>query len=490
MLVDETEERPNTLSAHDGGGDRGWLSLFRDGNALISIMIAGGVAIHALSMRVVSTALPIVVTEIGGLRFFSWTTTVAIVTAIWGAAFSASLVRFRELRDAYRISLALFASGSAVCAMSTNMGVFLAGRLFQGLGGGFLTALAYATIRRAFKENQRTRAIVFLSGIWGAAAFTGPLLGGVLAGWGVWRWAFWIDVPFAVAVGLLAQVTLPKQAEPESSDGGIPVTTACVRLALLTGSALAVSVGSISGKPLSSGIGLIIGAALLVGLLRVEGADGTGTNPFRLLPSGAYRLGNVLGALSLTMALMAGTTTAATLYVPYVVTEVSGYPPIVGGYLSALMALSWTFAAFFTASAEGIWAERSIIIGPMCVCIGLILAACALIFGSLFLLAYGIGLSGAGVGIAWAHLGNRMMTYAKETERDVSSAFISTNQLIAITFFSAVAGMIANLAGFSDATLGKSGVITSVSWLFVCLALISGTAIPISVLAVRLSRDR
>jgi MFS family permease len=487
MPGDETGTTPRTPSASDDSAAAGWLSLFRDGNALVSVMIAGGVAIHALSMRVVSTALPIVVTEIGGLRFFAWTTTVAVVTAIWGAALSASLVRFRGLRDAYRMSLVLFGGGSVVCALSATMGVFLAGRLFQGLGGGFLTALAYATIRRVFRERLRTRAIVFLSGIWGAAAFTGPLLGGVLAGWGVWRWAFWIDVPFAVTVALLAESALSEQSDPEFNGAGISVTTACARLALLTGSALAISIGSISGKPLSSGIGLIIGTALLVGLLRVEGAGGAGANPFRLLPSGAYRPGNVLGAVSLTMALIAGTTTAATLYVPYVVTEVRGYSPIMGGYLSALMALSWTIAAFFTASAEGVWAQRSIIIGPVCVCTGLALATYALIFGSLLLLACGIGLSGGGVGIAWALLGNLMMTHAKETERDVSSAFISTNQLIAIAFFSALAGMIANLAGFANPTLGKTGVITSVSWLFVYLSLISATSIPISIVSVRLS---
>jgi hypothetical protein len=64
------------------------------------------------------------------------------------------------------------------------------------------------------------------------------------------------------------------------------------------------------------------------------------------------------------------------------------------------------------------------------------------------------------------------MKHAKETEHDVSSAFISTNQLIAMTFFSALAGMITNLAGFADPTLGKSGIITSVLSLFVCLSLI------------------
>lgn len=486
MLAAETEERQTTLPAEESSGSTGWLSLFRDGNALVSLMIAGGVAIHALSMRVVSTALPIVVTEIGGLRFFAWTTTVAVVTAIWGAAFSASLVRLQGLRNAYRISLILFVSGSATCALSPNMGVFLGGRLFQGLGGGFLTALAYATIRRVFREHQRTRAIVFLSGIWGAAAFTGPLLGGALAGWGFWRWAFWIDVPFAIAVGLLAEVTLSKQTAPESNGAGISVATACVRLALLTGAAFAVSVGSISGNVQSSGVGLALGTMLFFLLLHVE-RGGTGTNPFRLLPSGAYRPDNTLGAVSLTMALIAGTTTAATLYIPYVVTEAYGYPPIVGGYLSALMALSWTCAAFCTASAEGAWAERSIIVGPICVCVGLMIATYALTLGSLFMLAYGIGLSGAGVGIAWAHLGNLMMAQAKEREHDVSSAFISTNQLISITFFSALAGMVVNLAGFADTTLGKTGVITSVSWLFVCLSLISATSIPVSFVSVRLA---
>jgi MFS family permease len=487
MLAEKTEEAPNILAAQDDRTAASWLSLFRDGNAPISLMIAGGVAIHALSMRVVSTALPIVVTEIGGLRFFAWTTTVAVITAIWGAAFAASLVRLCGLRHAYRISLVLFASGSAICAISPSMEVFLAGRLFQGMGGGFLSALAYATIRRVFRENQRTRAIVLISGIFGAAAFTGPLVGGVLAGWGVWRWAFWIDVPFAIAVGLLAEFTLSKRTEPEPSGAGISLPAACARLGLLTGAALAVSIGSISGDARSSGIGLSLGAALLFLLLRVERAGGTGTRQFRLLPSGAYRPGNALGAVSLTMALIAGATSAATLYIPYVVTEVSGFPPIVGGYLSALMALCWTAAAFLTASAEGAWTQRSIVVGPFCACIGLTLATYALVFGSLYLLAYGIGLSGAGVGIAWAHLGNLMMQHAKETEHDVSSAFISTNQLIAMTFFSALAGMIANLAGFADPSLGKSGIITSVLSLFVCLSLISATAIPLSIISVHLS---
>src|SRR5215471_11954959 len=99
------EDAPSLDVAHDGGRTGGWLSLFRDGTALVSVMITGGVAIHAQSMRVVATALPSVVVDIGGLRFFAWTTTVAIVSAIWGAAFAAPLAKSRGLRHAYRIAL-------------------------------------------------------------------------------------------------------------------------------------------------------------------------------------------------------------------------------------------------------------------------------------------------------------------------------------------------------------------------------------------------
>src|SRR5215472_16806751 len=467
----------------------GWLSLFREGNALISVMITGGVAIHALSMRVVSTALPSVVTEIGGLRFFAWTTTVAIVSAIWGAAFAAPLAKSRGLRHAYRVALGLFAAGSMACAAAPNMGVFLAGRLFQGLGGGLLTALAYTTIRRVFRESLRTRAIVLLSGVWGVAAFSGPLLGGVLAGWGLWRWAFWLDVPIAVGVGVLAECALPNGTPPSQDGMAVPARTACARLALLAASALAVSIGGVSGDLLSSGVGFVLGTLLLTSLLHIEQAPSGSADSFRLLPSGAYRPGNLSGAVSLAMALMVGATTAV-LYLPYVATEVGGYPPIVGGYLSAIISLSWTAGAFVSASAEGKWAERSIVSGSISVVLGVVVVGCALMFGSFLIVAVALIFVGGGVGLAWAHLGNLMMAHAKAAERDVSSAFISTNQMIAQAFASALAGMIANLGGFADPTLGTAGVVRAISWLFLSFALIAAASIPAAVASVRLTATR
>ena len=250
----------------DSNRSVGWLALFSSGNLAISVMLTGGVAIHALSLRVVATVLPSVVPDIGGLRYFAWATTVAVVSSIWGAAFAASLARSRGLRGAYRVSLVLFIAGSIVCATAPNMGVFLGGRLFQGLGGGLLVALAYTTIQRVFPEGLRTRAMVLVPGIWGVAALCGPLLGGALAEWGFWRWAFWIDIPVAAVVALLAECSLPRSIEPDAAGVVAQARAAVGRLALLGASVLAVAIGGVSGGALSGGIGLVIGIALLMAL--------------------------------------------------------------------------------------------------------------------------------------------------------------------------------------------------------------------------------
>jgi MFS family permease len=217
---DETIDglRPMTEDTAHGS----WRALFRGANFARSVVLAGGAAIHALSIRVVVTVLPAAVAEIGGLRFFAWTMTVAMVSAIWGAVSAAPLAASHGLRNAYHIALSVFVIGSIICAAAPSMAVFLAGRMLQGLGGGLLTALAYATISRVFPVNLHTRAIAMLSGVWGVASLSGPMVGGILAGWGLWRWAFWIDVPLAAAVGAVAQRTIAARTDGEA---GSPSTS-------------------------------------------------------------------------------------------------------------------------------------------------------------------------------------------------------------------------------------------------------------------------
>src|SRR5439155_2858003 len=168
-----------------------------------------------------------------------------------------------------------------------------------------------------FPAGLRSRAVVMVPGSWGVGALCGPLLGGALAEWGFWRWAFWIDVPVAAVVALLAECSLPRSSESGAAGVVVQASAAIGRLALLGASVLAVAIGGVSGGALSGGIGLAIGIALLMALLRMEQTPGAGGARFRLLPTGAYRAGNVLGAATLALALMMGGSTPI-IYLPYV----------------------------------------------------------------------------------------------------------------------------------------------------------------------------
>jgi MFS family permease len=488
MPLNQAAERAVDVSRRraDNAALGSWRALFAGPNLARSVVLAGGCAIHALSIRVVVTVLPSAVIEIGGLRFFAWTMTVAMVSGIWGAVSAAPLAVSRGFQGAYHIALALFVVGSITCAVSPSMAVFLAGRLLQGLGGGLLTALAYTTISRVFPAHLHTRAIAMLSGVWGVAALSGPLLGGALAGCGLWRWAFWIDVPLAAAVGVIARRTILTGVGTETSPppGRSPI--AFGRLVLLGGSVLAVAIGGVSGRASTSGFGMIVATILLVVMLRIDANPAHRVRHRRLMPRGALDPRAPVGTVTLVMALIGGCTMAA-VYVPYVVIDVGKHAPITGGCLSAVIPVSWTAAALATASVRSVWAHRFILSGPALVTLGLILTGWALTTGSLALIALALAPIGAGIGVAWAYLGALLVEFAEAEERDVAAAFISTNNLLSQAFGAAFAGMIANIAGFGDPTLGSDGVLRAVLWLFVAVSLFPAAALPLAVRVVRLS---
>jgi hypothetical protein len=167
--------------------------------------------------------------------------------------------------------------------------------------------------------------------------------------------------------------------------------------------------------------------------------------------------------------------------------ESGGYPPIVGGYLSAIIALSWTSGAFLTAGAARERAARAILWGTALSAAGMGVTGLALIARSFAAVGLAQVLVGGGIGIAWAHLGNLMMAHGKETERDLSGAFISTNQLIAQAFASAFAGTVANVAGFAAAAPGSTAIVGAVACVFLTLGLVAAAAIPAAATALRLA---
>ena len=234
-----------------------------------------------------------------------------------------------------------------------------------------------------------------------------------------------------------------------------------LRLLLLALAVLAVSAASLAADARLNAAGVLAAVALMAALARLDGAS-----PERLLPRAAFRPGTPLGATYAAMALLvAGTTTI--VFVPLLLQELHGLPPLAAGYLTVVEALGWTGAALATSAAGPKGARRVIAAGPAVMLAGLLGLAWSMPGGGggLAPIALWLALVGAGVGMGWAHLASHALAVAPEGERDLAASSISTVQLLATAFGSALAGMVANLAGLSDPG-SAGGTPNAARWLF------------------------
>ncbi|NLR97570.1 MFS transporter [Rhizobium sp. P38BS-XIX] len=445
----------------------GWGALLAGANGVRSLALAGGVALHAINVYLATTILPSVVQDIGGLGLYAWNTTIFVVASILGSALSAKLLQLCGPRAAYVIAATTFAAGSILCALAPTMPVMLIGRSVQGLGGGFLFALAYAMIRVVFDEALWPRAMALVSGMWGVATLIGPAVGGVFAELGVWRVAFWSVAPITVLFALLAVFVLPGRDKGPPQHSSVPLT----QLSLLTAAVLAISAGSAS-VDLTRNIAGIVVALVLAGLLIT--AEGRSRN--KLLPSDAIRPASTIAALYITMSLLVLTVTSGEVFVPLFLQVLHSQSPLVAGYLAALMAAGWTLGSIASSGARDRGVQRAIMIGPALGLIGMV-GLCVLLprdsdgnWWALAPICLALVAIGLGVGIAWPHLLTRVLKVAPPDEQELAGASITTIQLFATAIGAALAGMVANAAGLIDPG-GIAGTAAAARWLFGIFAL-------------------
>ncbi|MBU9170212.1 MFS transporter [Burkholderia gladioli] len=444
-----------------------WGELLSGRNGLRSIALAGGVALHAINIYLATTILPSVVHEIGGLEYYAWNTTLFMAASIVGAPLSTNLLARVGPRAAYLVALAVFCAGTLACAAARDMPWMLAGRVAQGFGGGILVALSYALIRIVFAPRLWSRGMGMVSGMWGIATLCGPAIGGLFAESGHWRLAFLALLPIAALLALIVIAQLPARQTQR-----VPAAPAALgRILLLAASVLVVSVASLSRSAAANVAGIAVGVALTLWIARLE------RDPrVRLLPSGAYSLRQPLGAIYACMSLLGiGVTTE--IFVPYFLQTIHAQPPLLAGYLSALMAAGWSIGSL-VGSGRGPRAARVLMRGGP-VLVALALLALALLMPVPGLLAAGAGMAalcgalvavGLGVGMGWPHLLTQVLTRAPAGQEDLASASLTTVQLYATAIGSALAGLVANLGGFTEPG-GLAGARQAAMWLFAAFAI-------------------
>src|SRR3954469_16934448 len=224
----------------------------------------------SLDQTIVSTALPTIVGELGGLEHLSWVVTayllaVTVVTPLYG--------KLGDLYGRKRVlqgALALFLVGSALCGLAQGMSELIAFRAIQGLGGGGLMVSAQAAIGDVVPPRERGKWTGLFGAVFGVSSIAGPLIGGFLTTNASWRWIFYVNLPLGAVALVVLGATLP--GKNERVERAIDYAGTVLLAVALSALVLATTLGGTTydwGSPFIVGLGVLFVVAT-AGFLSIE----------------------------------------------------------------------------------------------------------------------------------------------------------------------------------------------------------------------------
>ena len=344
----EAKSSVGARSSEDGGGLH--LATAR-GKWVLTATVLGS-AMAQLDATVVGIAQPAIGKEfhaqIAGLQWVSagYLLTVAGLILLAGALCD----RFGR-RKIFVIGVAWFAVASLICAIAPNIGLLIAARMLQGVGGALLTPGSLAILEASFAPLERGRVIGAWSGLGGVATALGPFVGGFLITAVSWRLIFLINLPIAVAVIFISIRHVPETKDPDAT-GYIDIAGSALTVLALVG----ISYGLIQGSsgnwssPVVLGA-LVIGVVALVVFVVVELHVRAPIVPLDIFKSRQFSATN--GVTLLIYGMLGG----MFFLLPIELQQVSHYSPTAAG--ASLLPI--TFMLFALSSRSGALSAR---IGP------------------------------------------------------------------------------------------------------------------------------
>jgi EmrB/QacA subfamily drug resistance transporter len=307
------------------------------GPILIALMLS--TSLVALDSTIVATAVPSIVSDLGGFSQFPWLFSVYLLAQAVSVPVYGKLADMFGRKPIMLFGIGLFLFGSILCGFAWSMPALIAFRAVQGLGAGAVQPMSVTIAGDIYTLAERAKAQGYLASVWAISAVVGPTLGGLFAQYLTWRWIFFVNIPLC---GLAAWMLIRRFHESVTRVrhridylGSISLTAGCTLLILGLlegGQAWAWNSGT-SIAVLATGAALI--AVFIVVQRRV---------PEPVLPLWVFTR-RVLLAGAVIALLVGAVLLGLTTYVPTFVQAALGTGPLVAGFALATLTIGWPISA-------------------------------------------------------------------------------------------------------------------------------------------------
>ncbi len=386
------------------------------------------VTLVAFESLAVSTVMPLVSRDLGGLHLYGWVFSGFFLGSLVGIVLAGEAADRRGTMAPFVFGLGLFASGLLIGGLAPSMALLVCGRVVQGLGAGAIPAVAYTSVGRVLPSALRPRMFAVFASAWVIPGLIGPAAASAIAAAFGWRAVFLALLPLVALAAAMTAPALDRRAPAQPGVVAAGGDRRVLALLLVVGVALMLSAAGDARAPRAA-LELAVGAPLACLAF------------LRLVPPGTVRLAPGMPAAVMTRGMLTFAFFGVDAYVSLTFVEVRGQPAWVSGVALTAAALCWTTGAWIQQRLVSSLGPRVLVVaGFACVAAGVIGMLAALDRLPLWPAVAVWSVAGLGMGLAYASISVTVLGAAAPGQEGAASAALQLTDVLGVALGTGVGG--------------------------------------------------